>query len=135
MPRTLFADTDITPIDDIKRSSQRDLFSRDSVVSGKEDSASNFIRGEMTIGRGIMEDTLDKLRKLTEKCEGLQGIIFNHSLGGGTGSGFTSALTGRISVDYGNKLTKIGATVYPSESTLTTVVEPYNTVLSTNFLL
>ena len=62
-------------------------------------------------------------------------MIFTHSVGGGTGSGLTSLLAGRICPEYGNQLTKMSATVYPSKSTLTSIVEPYNAVLSVKFLM
>ncbi|KAF3791177.1 Tubulin alpha chain [Nymphaea thermarum] len=40
----------------------------------------------------------------------------------------------RLSVDYGKK-SKLGFTIYPSPQVSTAVVEPYNSVLSTHFLL
>ena len=40
----------------------------------------------------------------------------------------------RLSVDYGKK-SKLGFTVFPSPQVSTTVVEPYNSVLSTHSLL
>ena len=55
-------------------------------------------------------------------------------MGGGTGSGLGSLLLERLSVDYGKK-SKLGFTVYPSPQVSTSVVEPYNSVLSTHSLL
>jgi cell division GTPase FtsZ len=46
---------------------------------------------------------LDRIRKLADQCTGLQGFLIFHSFGGGTGSGFTSLLMERLSVDYGKK--------------------------------
>merc|ERR1712154_615441 len=45
----------------------------------------------------------DRIRKLSDQCTGLQGFLIFHSFGGGTGSGFTSLLMERLSVDYGKK--------------------------------
>jgi hypothetical protein len=59
--------------------------------------------------------------------------VFN-AVGGGTGSGLGSLLLERLSVDYGKK-SKLGFTVYPSPQVSTSVVEPYNSVLSTHSLL
>lgn len=59
--------------------------------------------------------------------------MFN-AVGGGTGSGLGSLLLERLSVDYGKK-SKLGFTVYPSPQVSTSVVEPYNSVLSTHSLL
>lgn len=55
-------------------------------------------------------------------------------MGGGTGSGFTSLLLERLSADYGKK-NKLSFVVYPSPHLSTSVVEPYNAVLSTHSLL
>lgn len=76
-----------------------------------------------------------------------------HSFGGGTGSGFTSLLMERLSVDYGKK-SKLEFSIYPapqvSKLTLcylnfyfpfvyfqvsTAVVEPYNSILTTHTTL
>lgn len=57
-------------------------------------------------------------------------MIF-HSFGGGTGSGFGALLLEHLSVDYGKK-SKLEFAVYPAPQTSTSVVEPYNAVLSTH---
>jgi len=61
-------------------------------------------------------------------------MIYN-SVGGGTGSGLGSLLLERLTSDYGKKKSKFGFTVYPSPTTSTSVVEPYNSVLSTHSLI
>jgi len=60
-------------------------------------------------------------------------MIF-HSIGGGTGSGFTSLLLERLHVDFERKL-KLNFSIVPSPSVPTAVVEPYNAILSTHSLL
>ena len=35
---------------------------------------------------------LDRIRKLADKCEDLQGFLLHNSVGGGTGSGLGSLL-------------------------------------------
>jgi tubulin alpha len=52
-------------------------------------------------------------RKQSEQCSGLQGFLIFHSFGGGTGSGFTSLLMERLSVDYGKK-SKLEFSIYPA---------------------
>lgn len=81
-----------------------------------------------------MDLCLDRIRKLADNCTGLQGFLVFHAVGGGTGSGLGSLLLERLSVDYGKK-SKLGFTVYPSPQVSTSVVEPYNSVLSTHSLL
>lgn len=53
---------------------------------------------------------------------------------GGTGSGFTSLLMERLSVDYGKK-SKLEFAIYPAPQISTAVVEPYNSVLTTHTTL
>ncbi len=77
---------------------------------------------------------LDRIRKLADQCTGLQGFLIFHSFGGGTGSGFTSLLMERLSVDYGKK-SKLEFAIYPAPQVSTAVVEPYNSILTTHTTL
>jgi tubulin alpha len=56
---------------------------------------------------------MDRIRRQTEPCKGLQGFLVFHSFGGGTGSGFTSLLMERLSIDYGKKA-KLEFAIYPA---------------------
>jgi len=104
VPRTLFVDLEPTVIDEIRTGRYRQLYNPDQLVSGKEDAANNYARGHYTVGKEIIDQVLDKIRRLSEQCTGLQGFLLFHSFGGGTGSGFTSLLMERLSVDYGKKI-------------------------------
>ena len=64
----------------------------------------------------------------------MQGFLVFRSFGGGTGSGFTSLLLDRLSVEYGKK-SKLEFSVYPAPQISTAVVEPYNSVLTTSTTL
>jgi tubulin alpha len=86
------------------------------------------------VGKEIVDLCLDRIRKLADNCTGLQGFLVFNAVGGGTGSGLGSLLLERLSVEYGKK-SKLGFTVYPSPQVSTSVVEPYNSVLSTHSLL
>lgn len=66
-----------------------------------------------------------------DNCSSLQGFLIFHSFGGGTGSGFGALLLERLSTDYGKKC-KLEFSVYPAPRVSTSVVEPYNAVLSTH---
>ena len=57
-----------------------------------------------------------------------------YSFGGGTGSGFTSLLMERLSVEYAKK-SKLEFSVYPAPRVSTAVVEPYNSILTTHTTL
>jgi tubulin alpha len=85
------------------------------LISGKEDAANNYARGHYTVGKEIVDTVVDRIRKQAENCTGLQGFLIFHSFGGGTGSGFTSLLMERLSLDYGKK-SKLEFAVYPAVS-------------------
>ena len=44
------------------------------------------------------------MRREIEKCDSFEGFLILHSVGGGTGSGLTSLLCERMSVEYGKKI-------------------------------
>ena len=75
-----------------------------------------------------------RIRKLADNCVGLQGFLVFHSFGGGTGSGFTSLLMESLSADYGKK-SKLEFAIYPAPQVATSVVEPYNSILTTHTTL
>ncbi|AFP65274.1 tubulin alpha-1 chain (nucleomorph) [Chroomonas mesostigmatica CCMP1168] len=134
VPRCVFLDLEPGVIDEVRNSKYRHLYHPEQLISGKEDAANNYSRGHYTVGKEIVDVVLEKIRKLTDSCSGLQGFLIFNSVGGGTGSGLGSLLLERLSVDYGKK-SKLGFTVYPSPQVSTAVVEPYNSVLATHSLL
>ncbi|XP_055914324.1 tubulin alpha-8 chain [Eupeodes corollae] len=134
VPRTIFIDLEPTVIDDIKSGPCRSLYHPQQLITGKEDAANNYARGHYTIGKEIIDPVMNRVQKLAEQCEGLQGFLIFHSMGGGTGSGFTSLLMERIACEYA-KLCKLQFAVYPSPKVSTAVVEPYNSVLTTHSTL
>merc|ERR1712157_153030 len=73
-------------------------------------------------------------RHVADNCSGLHGFLVFHSFGGGTGSGFGALLMERLSVDYGKKC-KLEFCVYPAPQVATSVVEPYNSILTTHTTL
>ena len=110
------------------------IFISEQLISGKEDAANNYARGHYTVGKEMVDNVLDRIRKLADNCTGLQGFLVFHSFGGGTGSGFGSLLMERLSVDYGKK-SKLEFSVYPAPQLSTSVVEPYNSILTTHTTL
>jgi len=134
VPRAIFVDLEPSVVDEVRSGAYRKLFNPDQLLTGKEDAANNYARGHYTVGKELVDITLDRIRKLADGCTGLQGFLIFHSVGGGTGSGFGSLLLERLSVDYGKK-SKLDFCVYPSPQVSTAVVEPYNSVLSTHSLL
>ncbi|KAM3861926.1 tubulin alpha chain-like [Diretmus argenteus] len=161
VPRAIFVDLEPTVIDEVRTGIYRQLFHPEQLISGKEDAANNYARGHYTIGKEIIDSVLDRIRKLydtytrwlcflhsvlfdhlfsvslhpqADQCTGLQGFLVFHSFGGGTGSGFTSLLMERLSVDFGKK-SKLEFAIYPAPQVSTAVVEPYNSILTTHTTL
>ena len=134
VPRAIFLDLEPSVIDEVRSGVYRSLFHPEQLVSGKEDAANNYARGHYTIGKEFIDHVVDKLRKLAEQCTGLQGFLIFRSFGGGTGSGFTSLLMDRLSIDYGKK-SKLEFSIYPAPQIATAVVEPYNSILTTHATL
>ena len=104
------------------------------MITGKEDASNNYARGHYTVGKELIDQVLDKVRRVADNCSGLQGFLVFHSFGGGTGSGFGALLMERLSVDYGKKC-KLEFCVYPAPQVATSVVEPYNSILTTHTTL
>jgi len=134
VPRCVYIDLEPTVIDEVRNGPWRELFHPEQLISGKEDAANNFARGYYGVGKQSVEQCMTRIRKLAENCDGLQGIMLYNAVGGGTGSGLGGHVLERLAQDYGKK-SKITYSVYPSPEVSTAVVEPYNSAISTHFLL
>jgi len=134
VPRAVYVDLEPTVVDEVRMGTYRGLYHPEQLITGKEDAANNYARGHYTVGKEILDLTMDRVRKLCDGCGGLQGFMVFHSTGGGTGSGLGALIMERISVDYGRK-TKLNFVITPAPQIASAVVEPYNSVLSTHSLL
>ncbi|KAJ9578193.1 hypothetical protein L9F63_005582, partial [Diploptera punctata] len=130
-PRTVMVDLEPIVLDEVRNGLYKQLFHPENLINGKEDAANNYARGHYSVGRDILEDVEERLRLLIENCSSLQGFIVFHSMGGGTGSGFASLLLEHISQDYAKK-SKLELIIYPSPQVSSSIVEPYNSILSTH---
>ena len=79
------------------------MFDKDSLICGKESAADNYAKGRYTLGREFINPVVKSLRSLSENCSSLQGFMITHSIGGGTGSGFTSLLLEKMNNQFCNK--------------------------------
>lgn len=89
------------------------MYHPEQLISGKEDAANNYARGRFTVGKDMIDHVMDRLRRTTDSCGGLQGFFLFHSLGGGTGSGFTAHLLELLGDEFGKKI-RLEFIVYPS---------------------
>ncbi|KAJ7351953.1 Tubulin/FtsZ, GTPase domain-containing protein [Mycena albidolilacea] len=87
-----------------------------------------------TIGKELIGPVMDKMRRLSGNCSGLQGFFVFLSFGDGTGSGLGALLLEGLSTDHGKK-SKLEFCVYPVPQLSSPVVEPYNSVLTTHTIL
>lgn len=134
IPRSVFIDLDPDSIDDIRTGIYRNLFNPDQLISGHEDASSIYSRGRYITGQAVIEAVLDQIRKQVDQCSFISKFYIYHSLGGGTGSGFSSLLLDRLSAEY-EKKTFHEFTISPSAQFSTSVVEPYNAVLANHAMI
>lgn len=121
-------------LDEVRSGPFKNLFHPGQLLNTKEDAANNFARGNLTVGRDLIDIVMDKIRKMAEQSNSLQGLMLYHSFGGGTGSGFSALLMECLYEEFSKK-SKLEVCVYPSPQICTAVVEPYNVVLSTHATL
>jgi len=134
IPRNFFVDLEASCIQQIRKGPMKKQFEENKCITGKEDAANNFARGHYTVGKELMDLVNERVNRMVETCENLQGFLMCHAVGGGTGSGLGMLILERLAVDY-RKKSKIGFEIYPAPSISTCIVEPYNGLLSTHWLL
>jgi tubulin beta len=102
-PRSIFVDFDEEILDNIRSGPSRKFFPPKNFIHGKRGSIGLYGRGLFEYGGEIIDQTMDVIRKATEECESLQGFQITHSLGGGTGSGFTTLVIERLFEQFPDK--------------------------------
>eukprot|EP00108_Taenia_solium_P003327 TsM_000422600 transcript=TsM_000422600 gene=TsM_000422600 len=130
VPRTLIVDTEPSVLDEIRTGVYRNLFQPSSLISGCEDSASNFARGYYSTPCSIVDASYNSIRHLAEACDLLHGIIFYRTYGGGTGSGLGCRLLQHTADEF-CKISRMDFGVIPGVTLSSGPVEPYNAVLAT----
>merc|ERR1711878_77120 len=121
VPRQITVDLEPTVVDDVRTGKRSQMFHPEFLLNGKEDAANNFARGHYTVGKEILDQVNDRLRKLVDNSQNVQGFIIHHAVGGGTGSGLGALILERIAVDY-RKKSKIGFEIYPAPKISTCIV-------------
>ena len=58
--------------DEVRTGTYKQLFHPEQMITGKEDAANNYARGHYTIGKELIDSTLDRVRRLVDNCTGLQ---------------------------------------------------------------
>lgn len=137
----------IAVLDEIRMGIYRNLFLPTSLLSGYEDSASNFARGYYGTPCSLVDAAYNSIRHLAEACDLLHGILFYRTYGGGTGSGLGCSksryklLNGfrlgllQYTADEFCKVSRMDFGVMPGVTLSSGPVEPYNAVLACQFPL
>jgi tubulin beta len=125
VPRSILVDLDPAALDSVRGGLYGQLFRPDNFIFGQCSTGNNWARGFYTDGAEIFQSVLDALRKEAERCDVLEAVQLEHSLGGGTGSGLGSLLLNRLRDDYSDRIL-CTYSVFPSQKMSDTVVEPYN---------
>lgn len=74
VPRAIFADLEPSVVDGLKSGKFERTFHPDRLIAGKEDAANNFARGHYSVGREMIGQVMDSIRKAADQCESLQGF-------------------------------------------------------------
>lgn len=89
------------------------LFPPENFVSGRAGSGNNWAKGRYTDGLELLDTCLDIIRKESENCDQLQGFQIIHSIGGGCGSGMTTAIMDQLREEWSDRIYN-NFTVFPS---------------------
>ncbi|XP_071823241.1 tubulin delta chain-like [Apostichopus japonicus] len=111
-------------------------FQESNIISTKQGCGSNWALGYFGTNHqqrnSLLEESLEVIRRQTEKCDAFSGFIMMHSLAGGTGSGVGSHLTEVLRDEYALAYTL--SCVMAPFSTGDSPLQHYNMLLSTAWL-
>eukprot|EP00792_Barthelona_sp_PAP020_P004580 TRINITY_DN2219_c0_g1_i1.p1 TRINITY_DN2219_c0_g1~~TRINITY_DN2219_c0_g1_i1.p1 ORF type:complete len:461 (-),score=103.53 TRINITY_DN2219_c0_g1_i1:7-1389(-) len=132
--RAVLIDTEEGVIGKTLKGPLQKLFSSDQIIKSNSGSGNNWAQGHNFYGPNVMNPFLDLLNHEIEKTDSLQGLLFTHSLGGGTGSGLGSYLL-EIASEYHSLTDMITFSVYPSLEDDDVITSPYNSCFAVAKLL
>ena len=55
--------------DEVRTGTYRQLFHPEQLITGKEDAANNYARGHYTVGKELIDQVLDRIRKLVSETK------------------------------------------------------------------
>lgn len=111
------------------------IFNRENIFVSNEGggAGNNWAHGYYVANR-FKEDVLDIIRRESEACESLEAFNIMHSVAGGTGSGFGSLILENLGDYFPKKLITAFSILPTNEESSDVVVQPYNTLLTLNYL-
>ena len=90
LPRALFADPDP---ESLRRVASSRKWKSQTFHSGREDAASNYVRGRYNVNMTVAGSLGEGLRNTLEQCDSPQGLLLTYSLAGGGGSSLAAMLS------------------------------------------
>ncbi len=132
VPRAIMVDLEPSVLQEVKATSGS-LFNPANIIHRTEGAGGNFAVGYVGEGRELLGEVLARLESEVNKCDNVGGILFLHSLGGGTGSGLGCLLIESIKQKY-PEIPIFSAAILPSPQVSSVVTEPYNTVFALDIL-
>lgn len=130
LARTVLIDTEAKVLKNICRQSNSQWTYRPQnlICQASGGSANNWAYGYLIKSQQLKDETLEAIRKETERTDHLEGILFLLSSAGGTGSGVGSYFIDHLREEFPTK-TLIGSTVLPFSSG-EVGTQNYNTLLT-----
>ncbi|MFA0809559.1 hypothetical protein [Microbulbifer epialgicus] len=132
VPRSLFVDLDPRTINEVKQHEMGALFHEDYLVSGDSGTGGVYARGYEQ-GKKVIDTVFDKIRKIEDNCDSIQGFMIFMSTGGGTGAGLGALILEQLRQKY-LKIPRLVFAVYPS-ALEANATSPYNSLMSSHKLL
>lgn len=139
VPRAVLVDLEPRVINGMMQSPNfSNLFNTDNIfLSDHGGGAGNNWASGYVQGQEVQEKIMDIIIREAENTDNLDGILFTHSVSGGTGSGTGSLLLEKLREAFPKKIIQTYSVFANSDATQTTdvVVHPYNWVLSMQRLI
>lgn len=133
VPRALFVDPDPSSLEAIRNDTYAAVFHEEYLVGGDGSEAKSFARGRGAVGTSLVDEINDRISKLVDNCDNVEGFFLFHSVGGGTGAGLGSLILERLAVDY-RKKKRFTFSIYPTSTSRRSFVEPINAMCATHTL-
>ncbi|KAH8828784.1 beta tubulin [Flagelloscypha sp. PMI_526] len=133
VPRMIAVDLEPGTRDSVLQSTIGRIFRPENVIVGLTGGGNNWAKGRYTEGSELFEPVLEVVRREAEKSECLQGFQLTHCPGGATGGGMASLVLDQLIEEYPDLMMST-FTVTPTPK-VSSVVEPYNFVLTTTSLI
>jgi tubulin beta len=134
VPRAINFDLEQGVLDSVRSGEFGKMYKDANLIAGSSGAGNNWAKGHYTEGAELIDEVMDAGRREAEDCDTLQGFQITQSLGGGTGSGMGTLMISKIREEYPDRM-MLTYSVFPSPKVSDTVVEPYNTLLSTHQLI